>query len=64
MYELRIDGRPVRVYADVAVALSRVREAARLDADAEIEVVDLRTGRACAVAASAEWRDEIAARIR
>ena len=64
MYELRIDGRPIRVFADQAAALSRVREAARLDADAEIEVTDLRTGRACAVAASAEWREEIAARIR
>lgn len=64
MYELRIDGRPITVYADEAAALSRVREVAWLDTDAEIEVMDLRTGRAFAVAASVEWRDEIAARIR
>jgi hypothetical protein len=54
VYELRVDGRPVTVCADAAVALSRVREVARLDADVEIEVMDLRTGRACAVAAPAE----------
>jgi hypothetical protein len=64
VYELRVDGRPVTVCADAAVALSRVREVARLDADVEIEVMDLRTGRACAVAAPAEWREEIAARMR
>jgi hypothetical protein len=41
-----------------------VREVAWLDADAEIEVMDLRTGRAFEVAVSVEWRDEITARIR
>jgi hypothetical protein len=64
MYELRIDGRAIKVYADEAAALSRAREVAWLDADAEIEVMDLRTGRAFEVAASVEWRDEITARIR
>jgi hypothetical protein len=64
MYELRINGRPVGVYDDQAVALARVRLLTDLDADAEIEVMDTRTGRAFEVAASLRWRDEIAARMR
>ena len=64
MYELRIDSRPIAVHANEAAALSRVREVAWRNTDAEIEVMDMRTGRPCGVAASAEWRDEIAARIR
>ena len=64
MYELRIDSRPIAVYANEAAALSSVREAAWRNTDAEIEVIDIRTGRPCGMAASVEWRDEIAARIR
>jgi hypothetical protein len=64
MYELRINGRPVGVYDDEATALTRVRLFADIDADAEIEIMDTRTGRAFEVAASVRWRDEIAARMR
>ena len=64
MYELRINGRPVGVYDDQAAALARVRLFTNLDADAEIEVMDTRTGRAFEVAASVRWREEIAARMR
>jgi hypothetical protein len=64
MYELRINGRPVGVYNDQAAALARVRLFTDLDADAEIEVMDMRTGRAFEVAASVRWREEIAARMR
>jgi hypothetical protein len=64
MYELRIDGQPIAIYTHQAKALSRVREIARSHTDAEIEVMDIRTGRASWVAASVEWRSEIAARIR
>ncbi len=64
MYELRINGRPVGLYDDQSAALSRVRLFADLDTDAEIEVMDTRTGRAFEVAASVRWRDEIAARMR
>ena len=64
MYELRINGRPVGVYDDQTLALARVRLLTDLDADAEIEVMDTRTGRAFEVAASLRWRDEIAARMR
>lgn len=64
MYEVRINGQPVAAYADEAMALSRVRLFAAFDVDAEIEVMDTRTGRAFEVAASVRWRDEIAARMR
>jgi len=64
MYELRINGRPVGVYDDQAAALACVRLFTDLDADAEIEVMDTRTGRAFEVAASVRWREEIAARMR
>lgn len=64
MYELRINGRPIGTYADQATALSRVRLLTHLDNDAEIEIMDTRTGRAFEVAASVRWRDEIAARMR
>ena len=64
MYELRINGRPVGVYQDQSVALARVRLFTDLDTDAEIEVMDTRTGRAFEVAASVRWRDEIAAKMR
>jgi hypothetical protein len=64
MYELRINGRPVGVYDDQAAALARARLFTNLDADAEIEVMDTRTGRAFEVAASVRWREEIAARMR
>lgn len=64
MYELRIDGQPVAVYPDEVTALSRVRQVACVNIDAEIEVMDTRTGRAFEVAASVRWRDEIAARMR
>ncbi|HJS87999.1 MAG TPA: hypothetical protein VJ779_21305 [Acetobacteraceae bacterium] len=64
MYELRINGRPVGVYNDQADALQRVRLFADLDTDAEIEVMDTRTGRAFEVAASVRWREEIAAKMR
>ena len=64
MYELRINGRRVGVYDDPAAALVRVRLFTNLDADAEMEVIDTRTGRAFEVAASVRWREEIAARMR
>ena len=67
MYELRINGRPVGVYGDQAAALARARLFTNLDnpdADAEIEVMDTRTGRAFEVAASVRWREEVAARMR
>jgi hypothetical protein len=64
MYELRINGRPVAVYDDQSVALAGVRLLTDLDANAEIEVMDTRTGRAFEVAASLRWREEIAARMR
>lgn len=64
MYELRINGRPIGIYGDEAAALARVRLFTEIDADAEIEIMDTRTGRAFEVAASVRWRDEIAARMR
>lgn len=59
MYELRIDGQPVAAYANETVALSRARLFTTLDADAEIEVMDTRTGRAFEVAASVRDRKSV-----
>ena len=64
MYELRLNGQPVAVYPDEALALSYVRQVAWLNPDTEIEIMDTRTGRPFEVAASVSWRDEIAARMR
>ncbi len=64
MYEVRINGQPSVLYGDEAAALLRVRQVAWLNPDAEIEVIDARTGRAFEVAASLRWREEIAARMR
>ena len=59
-YELRVSGRVYGEYRTLDEALQRVRAAVRLDPDLDPEIIDRRTGRACMVAASKRWRDEIA----
>ena len=59
-YEFRINGRVCGEYQTLAEALKRARAAIILDADLDPEIIDRRTGRACMIAASKRWRDEIA----
>ncbi len=59
-YEFRINGRVCGEYHTLEEALQRVRAAVILDADLDPEIIDRRTGRACMIAASKRWRDEIA----
>jgi hypothetical protein len=60
-YEFRISGRICGEYQTLEEALQRARAAVILDADLDPEIIDRRTGRACMIAASKRWRDEIAA---
>ncbi len=59
-YELRVSGRVYGQYQTLDEALERARTAVRMDPDLDPEIMDCRTGRACMVAASKRWRDEIA----
>lgn len=60
-YVLRVNGRDIGYYRTLDEALDRTRHAVAIDADLDPEIIDARTGRACMVAASRRWRDEIAA---
>jgi hypothetical protein len=62
-YELRINARTYGEYHTLEEALHRVKAAIVLDPDLDPEVIDRRTGRACMIAASKRWRDEIAERL-
>jgi hypothetical protein len=62
-YELRINGRSYGEYETLDEALRRAKAAIILDADLDPEIIDRRTGRACMIAASKRWRDEIAERL-
>jgi hypothetical protein len=62
-YELRINGRIDGEYRSLEEALHRVKAAIAVDADLDPEIIDRRTGRACMIAASKRWRDEIAERL-
>ena len=60
-YEMRIKGETCETYDTLREALRKAREMVIVDADLDTEIIDCRTGRACMVAASKRWRDEIAA---
>ncbi|MDQ2802522.1 MAG: hypothetical protein M3Y41_07495 [Pseudomonadota bacterium] len=62
-YVLRVNGREIGYYHTIEEAVDRTRHAVAIDADLDPEIIDARTGRACMVAASKRWRDEIAERI-
>jgi hypothetical protein len=62
-YELRVEGKMYAGYDDLNGALKAVRHLVAREPDLDPEIIDLRTGRACMVAASRRWRDEIAAVI-
>ena len=59
-YEFRINGRVCGEYQTLEEALQCARAAIVLDADLDPEIIDRRSGRACMIAASKRWRDEIA----
>jgi len=60
-YELRIEGKMYAGYDDLDSAIKAAGYLIARDADLDPEVIDVHTGRACMVAASKRWRDEIAA---
>jgi hypothetical protein len=60
-YEVRVDGVAREAFAKLEEALRCARDMVARDADMDPEIIDRRTGRACMVAASKRWRDEIAA---
>lgn len=62
-YEMRIDGRTCGQYETLEEALQHTRATVMADPDFDPEIIDRRTGRACMVAASKRWRDEIAERL-
>ncbi|MBV8590461.1 MAG: hypothetical protein JO212_10460 [Acetobacteraceae bacterium] len=62
-YELRNNGRRVRIFDRPEEALAQVRVMMRRDPDCEPEVLDTHTGQAFEPAASISWRDELANKI-
>jgi hypothetical protein len=62
-YELRIGGVPKAQFGTEEAAVAAARDVIRENADADVEIFDLTTGRACAPGASKRWRDELANRV-
>jgi hypothetical protein len=62
-YEIRIDGCIHASFASLEKALDYARRAVARDPDLDPEIMDARTGRACMVAGSKRWRDEIAEKL-
>jgi hypothetical protein len=60
---ITINARTYGDYHTLEEALHRAKAAIVLDPDLDPEIIDRRTGRACMVAASKRWRDEIAERL-
>ncbi len=57
-YELRIPGREPTRFETEPEAMEAVRRCLSEDLEAEPEVIDLATGKACAPGATASWREE------
>ena len=62
-YELRIGGTPKGRFATERAAVAAARDIIRDDADADVEIFNLETGRPCAPAASKTWREALANRV-
>ena len=62
-YELRLPGQAARTFETEAEAIEAARAALAADLDYEPEVIDLATGKPCAPAASAAWREELKGRV-
>ncbi len=62
-YELRVAGVAKGSFPTEEGAIEAAREVIQENADAEVEVIDLATGRACAPGASKNWREELSKRV-
>ena len=62
-YELRTPGGPPEQFDRAEDAEARARDLIRADADTQIDVIDLTTGRPYAPAAAADDRNRIAGKI-
>lgn len=62
-YELRIGGAAEGIFGTEEAAVAAARDVIREDADADVEIFDLETGRPCAPGASQTWRDTLAKRV-
>jgi hypothetical protein len=62
-YELRLAGRPPERFDSAEAAERRARDLIRADADVQIDVIDLQTGRPYAPAAAGADRDRLAGKV-
>ncbi len=62
-YELRIPGAPSARFETEQEAVEAARLALREAPDAEVEVIDLTTGKPAAPGASRSWREELKNRV-
>ena len=62
-YELRTAGRPAEQYETPEEAEARARDLIRSDADLQVEVIDLTTGRPYAPAAGVKDREHLARKV-
>lgn len=62
-YELRMAGHPAERFDDANAAEQRAREIVRADADAQLEIVDLATGKPYAPGASQADRDDLSRKV-
>ena len=62
-YELRVAGRAAQRFETEPEAVAAARRCLADDPEAEPEVIDLATGRACAPGASKAWREELKGRV-
>ena len=62
-YELRIGGGPKGRFDTEEAAVAAARDVIRRDADADVEIFNLQTGRPCAPGASKTWREALANRV-
>lgn len=58
-YELRQPGADPVIYDNQEAAVAAASAALRRDADLELEIIDLATGKPCSPGASASWREEL-----
>ena len=62
-YELRVGGKPRSTFETEQEAVAAARELVQADADANVEVFDLATGRPAAPGASHAEREEFATKV-
>ena len=62
-YEVRSNGQNLGTFDRSEDALDRVRTMSKRDPDCEPEILDTHTGQPFMLAATADWRDELASKI-